>query len=95
MFLCANHHAEIHSIYDEVIAADRQHTALPLYLYSWKQARILMRKLEAACDVWLRRESPGIDSELYGRTRQLRWQRLAKEAKRKSQKRPPRRLKRS
>lgn len=69
--ICDNHHAEIHSIYDRIIAEDMAATGLPLYLYSWKQGKILMSKLEAACAQWLHQVTPGIDSKLYGQTKRL------------------------
>ena len=73
-YLCANHHAEIHSIYDDIIAEDRAKVGKPLYDYSWKQAEALMDKLEAAFNVWIRLESRGISSKNYGKTKKARRQ---------------------
>lgn len=94
--LCSFHHAEIHSIYDKIIAEDSAKLALPLYLYSWAQGRRLMDKLEAECLRWLGTETPGIDPANYGATRRLRWRILRKEAKKKfpKAKRPPKKLRR-
>lgn len=60
VLVCEAHHSEIHLIYDRIIAEDRRHTHTQLSKYSWRMARRLMRKLEAACDKWLRESSPGI-----------------------------------
>jgi hypothetical protein len=96
VLICEHHHAEIHSIYDQIIADDCAKTGLPLYLYSWKQGRVLMRRLEEACKEWLQHPTSGIDSKIYGATRRLRWALLKKEAKKRHQgvKRPPRKLRR-
>jgi hypothetical protein len=86
--ICECHHAEIHLIYDMVIADDMARTGLPLYLYSWKQANILMDKLEQACLTWLALETPGIDSKLYERTKKM-WRGLQnKQAQRRHSKDP-------
>src|SRR5215204_1003733 len=63
--ICLNHHAEIHMTYDTIIAEDMAKTGLPLYLYSWRQAKILMDKLDTACALWLLAETPGVDSRIY------------------------------
>lgn len=81
--ICLPHHAEIHSIYDAIIADDIAQTGLRLYLYSWKQARILMRRLTDACDQWLVTETPGVDSEIYEATKKMRRKLLHKKARRK------------
>lgn len=83
--LCANHHAEIHSLYDAIIKEDLEQTGLRLYLYSWKQAQILMQKLANTCAVWLLVETSGIDPDSYERTKKLRRSLLAKQAKPKSE----------
>jgi hypothetical protein len=80
--LCLPHHAEIHSVYDEIIASDIARTGLPLYLYSWKQARILMKQLHEACETWLLQPSPGIDSDTYESTKKLRRALLKRQARR-------------
>lgn len=78
--ICLPHHAEIHSIYDAIIADDMARTGLPLYLYSWKQGKILMERLREACDAWLLLETPGIDSALYERRKHARRKILKKKA---------------
>jgi hypothetical protein len=78
--LCAPHHAEIHARYDRVISDDVARVGLPLYLYSWAQAERLMDKLRSACEAWLLRETPGIDSDEYGRTKALRRRILKRKA---------------
>jgi len=70
--ICLPHHAEIHSRYDEIIADDMARTGLPLYLYSWKQGKILMGRLTDACNSWLLATTPGIDSDIYEQTKRLR-----------------------
>lgn len=70
--ICAPHHAEIHSIYDRIITEDIATTGLNLYLYSWRQASILMDKLRVTCAQWLVTDTPGIDSGIYEQTRMLR-----------------------
>lgn len=88
VLLCDRHHAEIHSIYDKIIANDRAaQTGLPLHKYSWTQAERLMGKLIKACDDWLKKETPGIDSATFGETRRVYQSMLNREA-RKRQKRP-------
>lgn len=81
--ICAAHHAEIHSIYDQIIQEDQAKTGLQLYLYKWKQAEILMRKLRAACAVWLQQQTPGIDGDVYEKTKALRRSLAAKAAAKK------------
>lgn len=80
--ICLPHHAEIHSIYDAIIADDMARTGLPLYLYSWKQGKILMRRLTDACAEWLTQETPGIDHKIYEATKKTRRGRLRKNARR-------------
>lgn len=80
--VCLPHHAEIHSIYDEIIADDMAKTGLPLYLYSWKQGRILMQRLTNACEAWLFQETPGIDSVVYEQTKRVRRKLLKQRARR-------------
>lgn len=86
--ICMDHHAEIHMIYDLIIAKDTADTGIPLYLYSWKQARILMQKLENACLIWLQQESPGIDSRIYEANKEM-WRGLQKKSARRRNKRGP------
>lgn len=69
MILCPRHHAEIHSIYDELITADKWLVGRPLSYYSWRQAERLMSQLEAACDKWLKEETPGIDPKTFADNR--------------------------
>ena len=59
--LCDHHHAEIHSHYDKIIQSDREEVGKNLSSYSWKQAKILMDKLEAFCIEWLKRPSKGLN----------------------------------
>lgn len=92
--ICLPHHAEIHAIYDEIIAEDLALVGLPLYLYSWSQGRRLMRKLRAACDQWLLDDTPGIDSEVYEQTKKLR-RSLLKKRMRKRYPRQPEQIKRA
>jgi hypothetical protein len=61
--ICANHHAEIHLVYDQIIRADRKKVGRPLSKYSWTQAEKLMEKLEAVCLDWLKKDTPGVTSE--------------------------------
>lgn len=84
--LCSYHHAEIHSIYDVIILSDVARLQRSLYKYTWPQGHRLMRKLEDACDEWLKKETPGIDSEIYGSTRMLRRKLLKKAIKKKARK---------
>ncbi len=87
VLICDRHHAEIHSIYDKIIANDcTAQTGIPLSKYSWVQAERLMGKLIEACDKWLQKETPGMDSETFGNTRKVYQSILRKEA-RKRQKR--------
>jgi hypothetical protein len=80
VLICDSHHAEIHSIYDRLISQDRAKTKIPFAKYSWRQADHLMDKLEKACVDWLARETPGIDSEVFGDTRAVYKSLLRKEA---------------
>jgi hypothetical protein len=67
--VCESHHAEIHVLYDQIIKADRDERGKNLSQYSWSEARQLMTRLEDCCLEWLDYISPGISSELYGRTK--------------------------
>jgi hypothetical protein len=71
-FLCPNHHAEIHRLYDAIIVGDRKLVGRPLSKYTWTQAERLMEKLESACLEWIETETPGIDSNYYGLTKKRR-----------------------
>ncbi len=54
VMLCTLHHAEIHHIYDSIIAKHKESLGgRRLYRYTWSQAHELMKLLEAECDVWL------------------------------------------
>jgi hypothetical protein len=64
--VCVSHHAEIHVIYDQIIKQDIALRAKPLSKYMWSDAKELMDKLEKACLKWMKAETPGISSELYG-----------------------------
>lgn len=86
--ICLPHHAEIHSIYDEIIAEDMAIVGLPLYLYSWKQGRLLMQKLRDTCNIWLRQKTPGIDSDTYERTKKIRRKLLKTRMRRRHPKNP-------
>lgn len=70
--LCANHHAEIHAIYDKLINEDKAVTGRPLSQYTWTQAERLMDKLEAAFHEWVLTVTPGIDSAKYGKQKRQR-----------------------
>ena len=70
--LCAMHHAEVHKLYDEIIAQDVAAVGRPLSKYSWEQANRLMDKLEAAFVEWFAKETPGIDDKKYGKYKNLR-----------------------
>lgn len=59
-YICDKHHAEIHEVYDKIIAEDKKRTGLPLSKYSWVQANKLMDKLERAFSRWLSTQTPGI-----------------------------------
>ena len=78
--LCRAHHTEIHAIYDAIIADDVAKTGMRLYLYSWKQGRILMQRLTDACDKWLTQITAGLDSDYYERTKERRREKLEEEA---------------
>jgi len=69
VILCANHHAEIHVIYDGILLRDRERAGKPFSKYTWPQAETLMLKFEAACDSWMRKATPGVSSTAYGRKR--------------------------
>jgi hypothetical protein len=69
VILCANHHAEIHNIYDKIISHDRRQTGRRLSKYTWPQAEKLMDKLERACIEWLAQQTPGIDYHTFKRER--------------------------
>lgn len=64
-----DHHAEIHSIYDQIINADKKRLGISLYDYTWRQAEALMDKLEAAFNEWVGRETPGISARDYARVK--------------------------
>ena len=83
--ICAAHHAEIHAIYDKIIAEDTAGTGLRLYLYSWKQANVLMEKMRLACAEWLLQATPGLDSDIYERSKKLRRGLLQSRAKKKTE----------
>ncbi len=70
--VCANHHAEIHLIYDEIIKKDKLKTGRPLSKYSWTQAEKLMDKLEATCLLWLKKDTPGLSPEELNKLRARR-----------------------
>ena len=70
--LCVNHHAEIHSIYDDIIAEDLAKTGRRLVDYTWSMADKLMDKLEAAFNVWIKIQSKGISSKSYGKNKKAR-----------------------
>lgn len=64
--ICVSHHAEIHVIYDEIIKSDLGMRSKPLSKYTWDEAHELMTKLDKACHKWIKNDTPGISSELYG-----------------------------
>lgn len=64
--LCVSHHAEIHVIYDALIKQDIKMRGKTLMRYTWDEAYELMDKLEKACLKWIKQETPGINSSLYG-----------------------------
>jgi hypothetical protein len=72
VLICDSHHAEIHSIYDTLIARDKAWTQRKLSDYTWSQAVLLMNKLEQACIKWLGEQTPGISSAEYGERRKYR-----------------------
>lgn len=75
--ICTDHHAEIHRIYDDIIQVDIRRVGRPLSKYSWSQAETLMKKLRAACQRWLKIQTPGIDPNEYAAYREkLRKQRM-------------------
>ena len=80
--VCEDHHAEIHSIYDKIIAEDKARLGRALQHYTWPQAEALMRKLERACDKWLKKRTPGISSLRYGQQKKARRAVLNKRAQR-------------
>lgn len=57
--LCAEHHLEIHVLYDKIIQQDLQLTKKKLRDYSWAEAESLMSKLGRRCGVWLKTETRG------------------------------------
>lgn len=69
--ICDSHHAEIHAIYDQIIAEDLARTGQRLEQYTWAQAERLMNKLKAACKEWLKKKTPGISSTRYARIKKL------------------------
>lgn len=82
VLICDSHHAEIHSIYDKIINEDRARTGASFSRYSWRQAEMLMAKLIVACDDWLEKESPGLDSNRFSETRSVYKSLLRKGARR-------------
>jgi hypothetical protein len=68
--LCANHHAEIHLIYDRYIMAHNRKKGYRLDLYSYQDAVELRDLLRAVCDEWLKKESKGVSpNKVFGRFR--------------------------
>jgi hypothetical protein len=63
VLICEWHHAEIHKLYDRIIAEFRQKLGKPLRMASWEEAEELMQRMEAACEAWLQQESPGYNPE--------------------------------
>jgi hypothetical protein len=63
--ICPRHHAEIHRVYDEIIASEIAKIGRPLADFSWKQAEKLMDKLEEACHEWLKKETKGLSPAYY------------------------------
>lgn len=76
VYLCADHHAEIHWTYDAIIARHRALARRPLSLYTWKQAEDLMDKLETAFDKWIEKETPGMPQDKYEETKASRRSKL-------------------
>lgn len=68
VLLCSYHHAEIHALYDIIIQRSKKAHGR-LYLFTWKQAHKLMAELSDACDVWLKKRTPGISSATLTRKR--------------------------
>lgn len=65
--LGANHHAEIHILYDIII--DQHRTILRKHLseYTWAEAEHLMDCFERAFNVWLSTPTPGFSTQLFNR----------------------------
>lgn len=79
--ICDWHHAEIHSIYDEIIQADMRMRSKRLQDYSWDEANELMSKLERRFWTWLGEPSPGLSP------RKLRAQRAKERTRRREERR--------
>lgn len=77
--LCANHHAEIHLIYDRVIMNDNKLRAKRLDNYTFREAMALRSKLRKVCDRWLERETRGVPpNRVFGRNRTKNQRKAAK-----------------
>ena len=76
VILCADHHAEIHKIYDKIIQQHKKRLKKPLYRYTWREANDLMAKLEQACSEWLAIETPGYSHEQLTIERKKRFDRF-------------------
>lgn len=55
--LCREHHDEVHSLYWTIIGKHTWKLKLPLRMFSWRQASILMDDLEVHFYQWLERKS--------------------------------------
>lgn len=73
-YLCASHHAEVHYLYDKIIASHKVRTMKRLSDYSWEQAENLMDQFEKAFEKWKERKTPG-------RSAKRRWKKWYKARK--------------
>jgi hypothetical protein len=72
VWLCEEHHAEIHHIYDQLIRDFKITVGKGLYRFSWDEASRLMDKLDAACKKWLETHTPGFDKDKLNKIRARR-----------------------
>jgi hypothetical protein len=80
--LCVYHHAEIHMLYDELIAVAIARARVPLHRFSKRAAQELQRDLRRACRNWLLLVTPGTDPDLYNLRKRARRRRLQRQAER-------------
>lgn len=63
--ICTDHHAEIHLLYDaEIEKYKRKLGNKQLKHFTYKQAKKLMQKLRRVCEIWMTKQTTGMDTKL-------------------------------
>lgn len=70
VFLCPEHHAEVHLAYDRIIISHNRGLHKPCDQYTVAEAESLRKELQKYCDKWLKKETKGVPpNRVFGRAR--------------------------